>query len=88
MALLVLDKEALWAGGDAVALVQAGGRGTGCAVVCRWPSTAPAGGMTLFTFVRVIREAVCRTSGCADAIVEVTGLQQERFLWFEAEQAV
>lgn len=47
LALVVLNKEALWACGDTAALVQAGRGGTGRTVVCRWPSTLPAGGMTL-----------------------------------------
>lgn len=47
LALAVLDKEALQAAGDTAALVQAGWGGTGRTVVCRWPSTKPAGGMAL-----------------------------------------
>lgn len=88
MVLVVLDKEALWAGVDTAALMQAGWGGTGCAVVCRWPSTEPAGGMTLSACVHVIQEAVCRTPGCADAVLEGTGLQQEGFLWFQTAEAV
>lgn len=47
LALVVLDEKALWAAGDTAALMQAGWGGTGRTVVCRWPSTQPAGGMTL-----------------------------------------
>lgn len=88
MALVVLDKEALWAGVDTAALVQAGWGAAGCTVVCRWPSAEPAGGMTCSACLRVIQEGVRRTSGCADAVLQVTGRWQEGFLWFQTAEAI
>lgn len=48
LALVIPDEEALWAARDTAALIQIVWGRTGRAVVCRWPSTAPAGGMTLW----------------------------------------
>lgn len=48
LTLVVLNEEAFWTAGDTTALMQAEWAGTGRAVVCRWSSTEPAGGMTLW----------------------------------------
>lgn len=88
LALVVLNKEALWACGDTAALVQAGRGGTGRTVVCRWPSALPAGGMTLSACLHVIQEAARGTPSCADAVLKVTRLRKKSFLRFEAAEAV
>lgn len=88
MTLVVQDKEALRTGGNTKSLVQGGRGGTGRAVVCRWTSTLPAGGMTLSACVHVIQEAAGGTLSCTDAVLEAIGLQEQRFLRFAAAQTV